>query len=97
MPFPLQIVAGGPPAVVGSSPSVQPFDPLAATPANGAIAPSSAETRLIIEQDAKSGAFVYKTVDPRSQEVLSQYPSEQLLELKGRAEYQPGAVVQQKA
>lgn len=54
------------------------------------------ETRLVIEQDEQSGDFVYKTVDPLSREVLSQYPTKELLELKGRPAYQPGAVVQHK-
>jgi flagellar protein FlaG len=50
----------------------------------------------VIEQDQRSGAFIYKTVDPRSHEVLSQYPTEDLLKLRERPDYVPGAVVQQK-
>jgi len=86
---------GAPPAA-----SLELSAPTAAPPAPDPVAevaaPLSGQTRLIIEQDARSGAFVYKTVDPLSQEVLSQYPSDELLALKERAEYQPGALIQQK-
>lgn len=95
MPLPIQSPAAGAPLAA----SLQPSAPNAAPPASDPIVevapPSSGQTRLVIEQDARSGAFVYKTVDPLSQEVLSQYPSDELLALKERAEYQPGALVQQ--
>lgn len=76
-------VPHGPPPSVPSAPGAEALS-------------STAETRLVIEQDQRSGSFIYKTVDPRSHEVLSQYPTEDLLKLRERPDYVPGAVVQQK-
>lgn len=51
------------------------------------------EFRLIIEEDQASGAFVYKTLDRNTGEVVLQFPREEMLKLKDRAGYQAGAVI----
>ncbi|CAN5209588.1 hypothetical protein BH11PSE2_BH11PSE2_07160 [soil metagenome] len=49
--------------------------------------------RLVIEEDQTSGAFVYKTLNRNTGEVVLQYPREQMLKLWEDAEYQAGAVI----
>jgi uncharacterized FlaG/YvyC family protein len=39
-------------------------------------------SKLQIEQDKTSGTFIYRSIDPDTGEVLSQWPSEKLLELR---------------
>jgi len=53
----------------------------------------AAGRRLVIEQDKPSGAFVYKTVDRISGDILFQYPREQMLKLSLDPGYVAGAVV----
>ena len=53
----------------------------------------AAGRRLVIEQDKPSGAFVYKTVDRISGDILFQYPREQMLKLSQDPGYVAGAVV----
>jgi len=40
------------------------------------------DTKLEIEQDKETGAFIYRSVDPKTGEVVSQWPPEQLLRLR---------------
>lgn len=58
-------------------------------------APNSeqADLRLIIEEDPNHGLYVYKTVDRRTGEVVSQIPREELLKLRDDPEYEVGDVV----
>ena len=49
--------------------------------------------RLIIEEDQASGAFVYKTLDRNTGEVVLQFPREEMLKLKDRAAYKAGTVI----
>ncbi|MDB5453672.1 MAG: flaG [Caulobacteraceae bacterium] len=49
--------------------------------------------RLVIEEDQASGAFVYKTLDRDTGEVVLQYPREEVLRLKEHADYQAGAII----
>lgn len=73
-------------------------DPVAevsAPPAQGAaFAPQTADLRLIIEEDKATGAFVYKTLDRRTGEIVKQLPREEVLRLKDDAEYVPGDVTE---
>jgi uncharacterized FlaG/YvyC family protein len=39
-------------------------------------------SKLQIEQDKKTGTFIYRSVDPDTGEVIQQWPSEKLLELR---------------
>ena len=49
--------------------------------------------RLVIEEDQASGAFVYKTLDRSTGEVVLQFPREEVLKLKEHANYKAGAVI----
>lgn len=51
----------------------------------------AAEFRLVIEEDSK-GSFIYKTLDRRTGEVVSQFPREDILRLKDAEGYSPGKV-----
>lgn len=59
--------------------------------------PGAADFRLVIQEDAASGAFVYVTLDRRTGEVVNQVPSEDLLRLRDRPDYAAGRVVSTKA
>jgi flagellar protein FlaG len=52
-----------------------------------------ARYRLVIEQGARAGSFVYKTLDRETGEVIRQLPSEDLVKLKQSAAYGAGAVI----
>lgn len=39
-------------------------------------------SKLQIEQDKETGTFIYRSVDPETGEVLRQWPSEQMLQLR---------------
>jgi flagellar protein FlaG len=56
------------------------------------VAPS-ADYRLVIEQDHASGAFIYKTLDRRTGEVVQQFPREEVLRLHEDPAYVPGDVI----
>jgi flagellar protein FlaG len=50
---------------------------------------------LVIEDDKAAGAYVYKTVNRQTGAVVSQWPSEQLLQLRQALNYSPGQVIEQ--
>ena len=56
-----------------------------------------ADLRLIIEEDAAVGAYVYKTIDRHTGEVVSQIPREEVLKMRDRPDYEVGDVVSAKA
>jgi flagellar protein FlaG len=60
-------------------------------------ADSQPDVRLIIEEDEATGAYVYKTMDRRTGEVIQQFPREQILRLQEDAKYSAGAVVNARA
>jgi flagellar protein FlaG len=49
--------------------------------------------RLVIEQGAQVGSFVYKTLDRETGEVVQQLPSEEVLKMRQRGDYGVGAVI----
>jgi flagellar protein FlaG len=55
------------------------------------------DVRLIIEEDEQSGAFIYKTMDRRTGEVIQQFPREEILRLQQDEQYVAGAVVNARA
>lgn len=78
---------------ISSVPSNQtPGSQPASTPTPSAPADSASDLRLVIEQSTKEGAYVYKTVDRRTGEVLKQIPREDVLKTKDDANYGPGTV-----
>ena len=54
--------------------------------------PQPGDLRLVIEQDAKTGTYVYKTVDRRTGDILQQFPREDVLRFKQAEHYDPGEV-----
>jgi flagellar protein FlaG len=52
-----------------------------------------ARYRLVIEQGAQAGSFVYKTLDRETGEVVQQLPSEEVLKMRQRDDYGVGAVI----
>mgnify|MGYP006400272971 FL=1 len=52
-----------------------------------------ADVRLIIEENDEAGAYVYKTVDRRTGEVISQIPREEVLKMKERPDYDVGDLI----
>jgi len=53
----------------------------------------TADLRLVIEEDEATGAFVYKTLDRRTGEVVQQLPRESVLKAMASDDYSPGLVV----
>lgn len=64
---------------------------LSAAPVRSPPVEQPTEFRLVIEEDP-NGAFIYKTLDRRTGEVVNQFPREQVLRLKDAAGYEPGRV-----
>jgi len=60
--------------------------------AAAAAGPQPGDLRLVIEQDSVSGAYVYKTVDRRTGDVLQQFPREDVLRFMQAEHYDPGEV-----
>jgi flagellar protein FlaG len=55
------------------------------------------DLRLVIELDEASGSYVYKTIDRRTGEVVSQFPREEILHLREEGKYAAGDVIRAKA
>jgi flagellar protein FlaG len=75
----------------------QPVQPVAESqaPSSKDMAPKgqTADLRLVIEEDKATGAFVYKTLDRRTGEVVQQLPRESVLKAMASDTYNPGQVV----
>ncbi|MFN3814875.1 flagellar protein FlaG [Brevundimonas sp.] len=52
-----------------------------------------ARYRLVIEQGAAKGAFIYKILDRETGEVVRQLPREEVAKIGARASYAAGAVI----
>jgi flagellar protein FlaG len=87
--------------------AVPPIDPRLGASARPEAAPAPAATpaaptdpanaRLVIEQDQASGAYVYKTLDRITGEVLRQLPREEVLRMLSQARYMAGDVIKTRA
>jgi len=53
----------------------------------------AARYRLIIEQGARKGVFIYKVLDRETGEVVQQLPREEVVRLKDQKGYAAGAVI----
>jgi flagellar protein FlaG len=53
--------------------------------------------RLVIEQDAHTGSYIYKTLDRSTGEVVAQFPREEVLKLRDDPAYVAGGVIVTKA
>lgn len=80
------------PSPAAQKPAQQPAQPAAPQPST-----DPGDFQLVIEEDKAAGSFVYKTVDRRTGEVVSQLPREQILRLREAFDYVAGAVVRTKA
>lgn len=70
----------------------QPVQPVAEAP-SPTVKGQNADLRLVIEEDEATGAFVYKTLDRRTGEVVQQLPRESVLRAMTSDDYNPGMVV----
>lgn len=59
--------------------------------------PDQVSMRLVIEMDKASGAYVYKTINRLTGEVLSQLPRAEVLKLKDERQYAAGSLIRTKA
>jgi flagellar protein FlaG len=83
--------AATPDPTFGRQPSPQPdLEVARPAPAPGG---EEADLRLIIEEDHESGAYVYKTVNRRTGEVILQLPREEILKLREETQYVAGVVI----
>lgn len=55
------------------------------------------DLRLVIEEDAVSGLFIYKTVDRRTGDVVQQLPREEVVRMHQAADYAPGTLIKARA
>ena len=91
---------------VGAIPTVDPRQGAAAKgQASGAPLPAAAQSiadnlanaRLVIEQDGETGAYVYKSLDRVTGEVLRQLPREDVVKMLSQAKYTAGDVIKTRA
>jgi flagellar protein FlaG len=68
-------------------------NPSAASGDSQTNTPNPADLRLVIEDDPKAGCFVYKTIDWRTGQVVSQLPREQLVKMREAENYSAGDVI----
>jgi flagellar protein FlaG len=89
----LPVAASAAPAPVSDPGVERPSPPPAPSPAGPAPA-----ARLVIEEGPQPGAYVYKTLDPVTGEVLRQLPREELLRLmRDDSGVQAGALIDTRA
>jgi len=89
-------VASTPDPTYGPNPPIQrPDAGASAVPA--APRQDPVDMRLVIEEDQASGSYVYKTVNRLTGEVLMQFPRDDVLKMRGRIDYEAGAVIRTKA
>ena len=62
-----------------------------------AAAQDTADLRLVIEESDIAGAYIYKTVDRRTGEVVSQFPREEVARMREEPDYEAGAVIRTQA
>lgn len=93
------IITNGVSADVGHGQSATPPAPTSGSATNSAQPPDldPADFRLVIEEDKAAGSFVYKTIDRRTGEVVSQLPREQILRLREAFNYVAGDVIKTRA
>jgi flagellar protein FlaG len=53
--------------------------------------------RLVIEEDQATGAYVYKTINRETGEVIQQLPRAEVLKLKEDPSYAAGTIIRTKA
>ncbi|WP_374570051.1 flagellar protein FlaG [Phenylobacterium sp.] len=81
---------------------IEPVQPVrSSVPAAAPAAPEprqdQADLRLVIEENGHTGTFVYKTIDRRTGEVVSQIPREEVLKMQHAEGYESGTVIKTQA
>ena len=83
---------------VGDPALIQPVVPQAApVEPPAADIQDAVDFRLVIEEDAASGSYIYKTLDRRTGEVIQQFPRDEVLKLKETKDYSAGSIVNARA
>jgi flagellar protein FlaG len=85
VPVPPELSSGQPQAQPAASRDRAELSVSSYTPA------PSADLRLVIEPHGSS--YIYKTIDRRTGEVVSQYPMEEILKMISEQKYSAGAVI----
>jgi flagellar protein FlaG len=60
---------------------------------SGSEAEQFARYRLVIEEGPRAGAFIYKTLDRVTGEIVRQLPREQVVEMMQASDYSAGRVI----
>lgn len=79
--------------VLGVSPSPAPPSPASNL---SLMQRDVADLRLVIEEDAASGLYIYKTVDRRTGDVVLELPRAEVVRMYRTADYQAGAIIKAK-
>jgi flagellar protein FlaG len=72
-------------------------EPSAPAPKPDPQPPAVQDLRLVIEEDPATGAFVYKTFDRNTGEVVLQLPRPEMLKAMSAGTYGPGDLIKTKA
>ena len=64
---------------------------------SGARALFPVDYRLVIEKSAKTGNYIYKTLNSYTGEVVGQRPAEDVFKMAASSQYSPGLIVNAKA
>ena len=75
-----------------SQPPIEVATAIPDAPVNKQAVELAPNYRLVIEPGPSSGAFIYKTVNPETGEVVRQFPREDLIRMRQDPTYQAGTV-----
>jgi len=92
-------------ATISATPDATFGPPVKAAPTDGAslakrpvnASQDEADLRLVIEEGDTAGAYIYKTVNRVTGEVVAQFPREEMLQMRDSATYETGSIVNAKA
>ena len=96
MPNSIATVAATSDPPAGQTPP-QPRRQDSAAPERPSAIEQSVDMRLVIEQDEDTGAYIYKTVNRTTGEVILQLPRAEVLKLRETVTYVAGKVIRTKA
>ena len=81
----------------GPAPELEQAQPLAKAQAVEPAPPQSLQPDLRLVIEGRAGAFVYKTVDRLTGEVVQQLPREQVVRMRDAETYEAGSLVNTQA
>ena len=85
------------PAPQNTPPLAAPETPTAPPPPAAPALSVNLNARLVIEKDALTGSFIYKSVDRITGKVIQQFPREEVLRAMAAAKAAEGLIVDTKA